>query len=58
VIRSLKENHGDEKRYHNEMIAKLQKEYQKLQDRIACMWISSTAGSAGFFRQSKTAIGV
>ncbi|HEY6366812.1 MAG TPA: hypothetical protein VI585_18695 [Candidatus Binatia bacterium] len=27
VVMALKESHGDEKRYHDEMIGKLQKEY-------------------------------
>ena len=39
VVTALKESHGDEKRYHDEMIAKLQKEYQKLQDRIDAMYV-------------------
>ena len=39
VVTALKESHGDEKRYHDEMIGKLQKEYQKLQDRIDTMYI-------------------
>ena len=40
----LKESHGDEKRYHDEMIAKLQKEYQKLQDRIDAMYVDKLDG--------------
>jgi site-specific DNA recombinase len=39
VVTALKESHGDEKRYHDEMIAKLQKEYQKLQDRVDAMYV-------------------
>ena len=39
VVTALKESHGDEKRYHDEMIGKLQKEYQKLQDRIDAMYV-------------------
>ena len=39
VVTAFKESHGDEKRYHDEMIGKLQKEYQKLQDRIDAMYV-------------------
>jgi site-specific DNA recombinase len=39
VVTALRESHGDEKRYHDEMIAKLQKEYQKLQNRIDAMYV-------------------
>ena len=51
VVTALKESHGDEKRYHNEMIAKLQKEYQKLQDRIDAMYVDKLDGyvPVGFF---------
>jgi site-specific DNA recombinase len=44
VVTALKESHGDEKRYHDEMIAKLQKEYQKLQDRIDAMYVDKLDG--------------
>ena len=33
------------KRYHDEMIAKLQKEYQKLQDRIDAMYVDNLDGA-------------
>lgn len=39
VVTALKESHGDEKRYHDEMVGKLQKEYHKLQDRIDAMYV-------------------
>jgi site-specific DNA recombinase len=39
VVMALKESHGDEKQYHDEMIGKLQKEYRKLQDRIDAMYV-------------------
>jgi hypothetical protein len=43
VVMALKESHGDEKQYHDEMIGKLQKEYRKLQaESMQCMWINST----------------
>ncbi len=44
VVTALKESHGDEKRYHDEMIGKLQKEHQKLQDRIDAMYVDKLDG--------------
>ncbi len=44
IITALKESHGDEKRYHDEMIAKLQKQDQILQDRIDAMYIDKLDG--------------
>src|SRR5215813_11107023 len=41
---SLKESHGDEKRYYNEKVGKLQREYQKLQDRIDAMYVDTPDG--------------
>jgi site-specific DNA recombinase len=41
---SSRKKNGDEKRYHDEMIAKLQKEYQKLQDRIDAMYVDKLDG--------------
>ena len=51
VVTALKESHGDEKRYHDETIAKLQKEYQKRQDRIDAMYVDKLDGyvPVGFF---------
>ena len=51
VVMALKESHGDEKRYHDEMIATLQKQYQKLQDRIDSMYVDKLDGkvSQDFF---------
>jgi hypothetical protein len=51
VVMALKESHKDEKRYHNEMIATLQKQYQKLQDRIDSMYVDKLDGkvSQDFF---------
>ena len=40
----LKESHGDEKRYHDEMVGKLQREYQKPQDRIDAMYVDTPDG--------------
>ncbi len=39
VITALKESHRDEKQYHDEMIARLQEQYQKLQDRLDAMYV-------------------
>lgn len=36
---ALKESHRDEKNYHDEVITSLQKQYQKLQDRIDAMYV-------------------
>jgi site-specific DNA recombinase len=44
VVTALKESHCDEKRYHDEMIGKLQKEYQRLQDRIDAMYVDKLDG--------------
>src|SRR5215471_8191804 len=41
---SLKESHGDEKQYYNEKVGKLQREYQKLQDRIDAMYVDKPDG--------------
>jgi site-specific DNA recombinase len=56
VITALKESHGDEKRYHDEMIAKFQKEHQKLQDRIDAMYVDKLDGrvSQEFFDRKNT----
>ena len=40
----LKESHGDEKRYHDEKVGKLQREYQKPQDRIDAMYVDTPDG--------------
>jgi len=44
VVTALKTSHADERRYHDEMIAKLQKEYQKLQGRIDAMYVDKLDG--------------
>ena len=51
VAMALKESHRDEKHYHDEMIATLQKQYQRLQDRIDSMYVDKLAGkvSQDFF---------
>lgn len=44
VVRALKESHTDEKRYHNEVISKLQGKYKKLQERIDAMYVDKLDG--------------
>jgi site-specific DNA recombinase len=45
VNTALRQSHQDEKRYHNEMIASLQKQYQRLQDRLDRMYIDKLDGA-------------
>ncbi len=51
VLKALRESHTDEKKHHDEMIATLQKQYQKLQERIDAMYIDKLDGkvSQDFF---------
>jgi site-specific DNA recombinase len=44
IITALKGSHKDEKRYHDEMIANLQKQYSKLQGRLDAMYIDKLDG--------------
>jgi len=44
MVKALKESHSDEKRYHDEMIAELQNQYQKLQNRIDAMYVDKLDG--------------
>jgi len=44
VVTELKESQDDEKRYYDEMIAKPQKEYQKLQDCIDAVYMDKLDG--------------
>ena len=44
MVTALRESHGDEKRYHDEMISSLHDQYQKLQDRIDTMYIDKLDG--------------
>ena len=50
---ALKESHGDEKKYHDEMIEKLHRQCQRLQDRISQMYEDKFDGkiSEEFFEQ-------
>ena len=44
VLRALKESHGDERAYHDQMVAKLQRDYQRLQGRIDAMYLDKLDG--------------
>jgi site-specific DNA recombinase len=45
VLTALRHSHGDERRYHHEMIASLQKQNQRLQDRLDRMYIDKLDGT-------------
>jgi hypothetical protein len=45
VTTALRESHQDAKRYHHEMITSLQKQYQRLQDRLDRMYIDKLDGT-------------
>lgn len=53
VTQALRESHADEKRHHDEAIARLQAEYARLQTRIDAMYLDKLDGriSAEFFDQ-------
>jgi len=44
IVTALKGSHKDEKRYHDEIIANLQKQYGRLQDRLDAMYIDKLDG--------------
>ena len=44
IAKALRESHADEKRYHDEAIARLQTKYTKLQSRIDAMYIDKLDG--------------
>ena len=44
VTKALKEGHRDEKKYHDDMISSLQRQYRKLQDRIDGMYLDKLDG--------------
>jgi site-specific DNA recombinase len=56
VVMALKASHGDEKRYHDETIATLQAQYQKLQNRIDAMYLDKLDQkiSPAFYEQKST----
>jgi site-specific DNA recombinase len=57
VTTALRESHRDAKRYHHEMIASLQKQYQRLKDRLDRMYIDKLDGTISqdaFDRMSET----
>jgi site-specific DNA recombinase len=51
VARALRESHRDERRFHEEAIARLHTEHQRLQDRLDGMYVDKLDGrvDAGFF---------
>ena len=51
VTRALRESHGDEKKFHDEQIVKLQREHGRIQERIDAMYIDKLDGrvDADFF---------
>ena len=53
VVTALKESHNEEKTYHDEMVSTLQKQYQKLQDRVDAMYVDKLDGkvSEDFFNR-------
>ncbi len=54
VTEALCQSHGDEKAYHDEVIARLQSEYRRLQDRIDAMYLDKLDGRIdGSFFDSK-----
>ena len=56
VIQALKSGHEDEKRYHNEVIASLQREYARLQHRLDQMYVDKLDGkiSQEFYDEKST----
>ena len=56
VAVALRESHVDEKRFHDEAVDRLQKEYKRLQDRIDRMYIDKLDGriDTAFFDQKST----
>ena len=39
MVTALKESHADEKQHHDESVARLQKQYQQLQNRLDAMYV-------------------
>ena len=56
IVSALKSGHEDEKRYHNEMIASLQREYARLQHRLDQMYVDKLDGktSQEFYDEKST----
>jgi site-specific DNA recombinase len=56
MVTALKASHSDTKRYHNEMITTLQKQYHKLQHRLDAMYVDKLDGtiSPAFFDQKSS----
>jgi site-specific DNA recombinase len=45
ILTALRQSYEDERRYHHEMIASLQKQYQRLQDRLDRTYIDKSDGA-------------
>src|SRR5215475_1482460 len=56
MVTALKASHSDTKRYHDEMMVTLQKQYQKLQSRLDAMYVDKLDGtiSQQFFDQKSS----
>ena len=56
VTKALRESHEDERHYHNEAITRLQREYERIQDRIDVMYLDKLDGrvNAAFFDRKAT----
>ncbi len=53
---TLRASHADEKEFHDKVVADLQKQYQKLQDRIDAMYVDKLDGSiSGAYFEEKSA---
>src|SRR2546423_1893769 len=57
IVMALKASHQDTEKFHDEQVTALQKQYQKLQDRLDRMYIDKLDGSVSqnqFERMSET----
>ncbi len=56
VIQALRESHKGEKQFHDEAVARLQREHQRLQDRVDAMYLDKLDGRIdGHFFDTKAA---
>ena len=56
MVTALKASHSDTKRYHNEMITTLQKQYQKLQHRLDAMYVDKLDGTISQHSSTRRAV--
>ena len=53
---ALKDSHDDERRYHREVVDKLQKDYQRVEQRLEAMYVDKLDGNIGVrFYEEKSA---